>query len=131
MPADPLADDERDLVLQGEVARIEKRDLDLGGARLEGDGVTTPRDFCGEHPENVLGNAAQVLRRCAGYAVLRGESAAELFLGQGFDLEQARPEPSAEDFLVAQSAQELFPRDVTTLLEKLTQAGWSSAQLDP
>ena len=87
--------------------------------------------FAGSKLEDVVGDAAQVLRRRAGDAVLLGERAAELFLGQRLDLEQAGSEASAEDLLIAQGAQELFARDLATLLEKLTQAGWSSAQLDP
>ena len=54
-----------------------------------------------------------------------------MFLGDRLDFEQTGPESSAEDLLIAQGAQGLFARELATLLEKLSQADWSSAQCDP
>ena len=45
--------------------------------------------------------------------------------------ESARAEAAAQDFLIAQGAQELFACDLATLFEQLTQANWNRAQLDP
>ena len=53
---------------------------------------------------------------------LFSQRAAELVLGERFDLEEAGSQPTAEHFLAAQGAQDLFPRNITALLEKLTQA---------
>ncbi len=93
--------------------------------------MAPPRHLRREHFENIVGDAAQVLGCGTGHGELLGERAAELFLAQRLDLEQAGAQSAAEDLLVAQGAQQLFARDLATLLDELTQAGWSSAQFDP
>ena len=128
VPANPLADHEGDFVLGGQIPRIDERHLDLGRAGLEGDGAAASGDLGREHGQDVFGDSPQVLRCRAGDALLLGEGAAELLFGERLDLEQAGSEPSADDLLVAQRAQELIPSDLATLFEKLTQAECGSAQ---
>ncbi len=128
VPANPLADDEGDLVLGGQIAGIDERDLDLGRAGLEGDGVTASGDFGRQQLQDVVGDPPKILRCRTRGALLLREGAAELLFAQRFDLEQTGSEPPPDDLLIAQRAQELVPRDLATLLEKLTQAECSSAQ---
>ena len=81
-----------------------------------------------EPRQDVVGDPPKILRCRTRGALLLREGAAELLFAQRFDLEQTGSEPPPDDLLIAQRAQELVPRDLATLLEKLTQAECSSAQ---
>jgi hypothetical protein len=117
-----LAGDERQLVLEGEVAHVQHRQRELAPEVTEGDRPAPSGHLRRQDRQDLWRNGAQFLHVGEGNVQLLGESAQELALVEAVRLQQAGTEPPSEQPLLRERASELLGRDPSAIEEELAES---------